>query len=225
MIARRIVTAVVGLLVAVSVGGLIAVVAANVLVFNKFDAYGEVPIPGESTLYLPAGPVSVNFHVRKSGRGTAVPPLTMSIIPPPGVPDPEVIDDLGGSVTINQDVRRQVWRMRVFAEGGYRVTVRGPVGGYAQPRLAFGETGRMEGLLWVFAAMSVVSVDLAVMVWWFRRRRQRGSPASPPAAGPHELTGEGVRQEQLKTIAALRDSGALTESEFTAEKRRILEGR
>jgi hypothetical protein len=34
-----------------------------------------------------------------------------------------------------------------------------------------------------------------------------------------------VRLEQLKTIAALRDSGALTEAEFNAEKRRILDGR
>jgi hypothetical protein len=31
--------------------------------------------------------------------------------------------------------------------------------------------------------------------------------------------------EQLKTIAALRDSGALTEAEFNAEKRRILDGK
>jgi hypothetical protein len=33
-----------------------------------------------------------------------------------------------------------------------------------------------------------------------------------------------ARPQQLKTIAALRDSGALTEAEFEAEKRRILDG-
>jgi Short C-terminal domain len=32
-----------------------------------------------------------------------------------------------------------------------------------------------------------------------------------------------VRLEQLRQLAALRDSGALTEAEFEAEKRRILE--
>ncbi len=32
------------------------------------------------------------------------------------------------------------------------------------------------------------------------------------------------KMEQLKTIAALRDSGALTEAEFETEKRRILDG-
>jgi hypothetical protein len=40
----------------------------------------------------------------------------------------------------------------------------------------------------------------------------------------HEPSGEGVRLERLKTIAALHDSGALTDAEFEAEKRRILDG-
>jgi hypothetical protein len=31
--------------------------------------------------------------------------------------------------------------------------------------------------------------------------------------------------EQLKTLASLRDSGALTEAEYETEKRRILDGR
>jgi hypothetical protein len=39
----------------------------------------------------------------------------------------------------------------------------------------------------------------------------------------HEPSDEGVRLERLKTIAALRDSGALTDAEFEAEKRRIIE--
>jgi hypothetical protein len=34
---------------------------------------------------------------------------------------------------------------------------------------------------------------------------------------------QGVRLEQLKQLAALRDSGALTDAEFEAEKRRILD--
>lgn len=223
-IARRIVTAVVGALAVVAVGGLFTVAAVNIFVLEKYDAYGEVPIPGSSTVYLPAGEVSVNFHVRRAGRGTTVPPLTMDITPPPGVADPEVTDDLGGSVTLNDDVHRRVWLMRVPAEGGYRVEVDGPVGGFTEPRLAFGSTGTADGLLWVFVALSVISVDLAIAVWWWRRRNR---PEAKPAATvePYVPTDEGVRLEQLKTIAALRDSGALTEKEFEEEKRRILDGR
>ncbi len=50
------------------------------------------------------------------------------------------------------------------------------------------------------------------------------TPASMPSAA-YEPSGEGVRLERLKTLAALRDSGALTEEEFQAEKRRILDER
>jgi hypothetical protein len=46
-------------------------------------------------------------------------------------------------------------------------------------------------------------------------------PYEPPTAA-EEPSDEGVRLERLKTLAALRDSGALTEAEFDAEKRRIL---
>ena len=37
-------------------------------------------------------------------------------------------------------------------------------------------------------------------------------------------TDEGIRLEQIKHLAALRDSGALTEEEFEQEKRRVLDG-
>jgi hypothetical protein len=44
-----------------------------------------------------------------------------------------------------------------------------------------------------------------------------------PPAPSYTPTDQGVRLEQLKQLAALRDSGALTEEEFEAEKRRILD--
>ena len=45
-----------------------------------------------------------------------------------------------------------------------------------------------------------------------------------PAASGQTPTDEGAKIEQLKTLAALRDSGALTEAEFEAEKHSILDG-
>ena len=50
------------------------------------------------------------------------------------------------------------------------------------------------------------------------------SLAQPEESTAHEPSDEGVRLERLKTLAALRDSGALTEQEFQTEKQRILEG-
>lgn len=216
--------AVVAALALVSLGGLFTVAAVNIVVLEKYDAYGGVPIPGNSTVYLPAGEVSVNFVVRTSGRGTDVPPLRLNIVPPPGGTDPQVRDDLGSSVTVNDTVHRRVWLMRVPAEGGYRVDIDGPVGGFTEPRLTFGSTGTGDGVLWVLVALSIISVDLAIAVWWWRRRGRR-APKPAPAGESYVPTDEGVRLEQLKTIAALRDSGALTDEEFEAEKRRILDGR
>jgi hypothetical protein len=72
-----------------------------------------------------------------------------------------------------------------------------------------------------------------VVAMVLRRMHARGQPAGvglqemPVAlapSDPYTPSDEGVRLEQLKTISALRDSGALTPAEFEAEKRRILEG-
>jgi len=231
-IASRIVAIVVGALVVVSVGGLVILTVMSAFFWERYNAFGEIPIPGSAVVELPAGTVTANFHVHTGRDRTAVPPLRMSIEPPAGVADPVVTDDLGSSVRINDDVHRRVWFIDVAESGRYQISIDGQVDGFGDPRLAFGQTGSMDGLLWVFVAMSIMSVDLAIAVWWFRRRRAKAaSPVtlieeSPRAPGESfVLTDQGVRLEQLKTIAALRDSGALTEAEFKAEKRRILEGR
>ena len=49
-----------------------------------------------------------------------------------------------------------------------------------------------------------------------------GLATTAPLSSP---TDEGTKIEQLKTLATLRDSGALTEAEFEAEKHKILDGR
>ena len=214
-----------------SIGGLITTVAIGAF-GEKYAAYGEIPIPGSGTVGLPAGEVLVSFHIRGyGGRGMSVPPLSMSVTPPEGVADPEVTEDLGATVSVNDDARRRVWVMQVLTEGAYRVSVDGPVSGYVDPRLAFGSGSGpgITGLLWVFVALSIISADLAIAVWWFRRKRSRTGPSEfpevpAPPADPYTPTDQGVRLEQLKTIAALRDSGALTEREFEEEKRRILDG-
>lgn len=218
---------VMGVVAALCLAGLISLA---VLGGSTYKDYGEMDIPGSAVIDLPAGKVIVSFHVKTSGEGIAVPPLRMSIEPPPGVRDPGVYDALGDSVTVNNEVHRQVWVMQVETAGRYPVSIDGPVADYDEPRLAFGRERGSEGLVWVLVAASVMSTDLAIAAWWFqrvqRRRSQSGSEPSVSAvtADPYVPTDEGVRLEQLKNIAALRDSGALTESEFQAEKRRILEG-
>lgn len=212
-----------GLFAFLSIGGLIttAVLGAT---GEKYGSYGELSIPGSGEIHLPAGEVIVSFHVNGyGGRGLTLPRLNFDITPPPGAPDPTVTEDFGPTVSVNDDAHRRVWFMKVAREGDYRIITDGRVGGYVEPRLAFGQTRPLDGPLWLFTALSMISVDLGIAAWWFGRR-SRKEPAKLPA-DPYTLTDEGVRLEQLKTIAALRDSGAMTNREYEAEKRRILQGR
>ena len=55
-------TTVAVLTMVVSAIGFIVTLILNAFVFDEYDAYGEVPIPGSSSLQLPAGDVTVSFH-------------------------------------------------------------------------------------------------------------------------------------------------------------------
>ena len=127
------------------VGSIIAFVLTLVLgafVFDKYNAYGEVPIPGTAKLHLPAGQVTVNFHTvtvgNSSGGGLPVPRLGLDIDPPAGVPNPKVTESDGTSTSVNNDIHRRVWIADISTEGDYVITTDGQVNGFIDPRLAFG---------------------------------------------------------------------------------------
>lgn len=172
------------MLVVISVGGLIAAAILNAFVLNNFRAYGEVRIPGESTLYLPEGEVSVNFHTRVSAPGVELPPvpLRMIVTPPAGVADPAVIENVGTTTTVNSDAHRRVWLMRVPAEGGYRISVDGEVNGFIDPELAFGDDAAAEHWLRVFSGLALAAVGFAALSWWLRRRGGQTSDSGPTPA-------------------------------------------
>jgi Short C-terminal domain len=238
-----------------SVIGFVLTLTLNAFVLDKYNAYGEVPIPGSGTLHLPAGQVTVSFHTvsigRVSGGGLPMPELGLDIDPPAGVPQPTVTESYGGTTSVNNDVHRRVWLVQVAADGDYTITTEGQVNGFISPRLAFGHGGSSSygSLVWEFVGLFVVGlIGTVVAPLWLARTRRTESPVWPPSAPPAESpvwppstppaespvvtatssqlpTDEGVKLQQLKTLAALRDSGALTEKEFEDEKRRILDGR
>ena len=234
----------------VSLLGLIGSIALNAFVFDKYDAYGEVPIPGTATLHLPAGEVAITLHTyavgSASGGGLPIPELSMNIEPPPGVADPDVVENFGGTTSVNNDIRRRVWVAHIPADGNYRIAADGKVSAFIEPRLAFGHGSKLGWLPWVFGALLAVSlVDVVISTVWKSRRRSMPDlsgqsdlsadftpePAvaptvtsAPRPAGAYLPTDEGFRIEQIKHLAALRDSGALTQREFEQEKRRVLDG-
>lgn len=214
----------------VAVAGFIVSLVLNAFFLDKYDAYGEVAIPGSSSLSLPAGEVTVSFHTVVIGGpngGLPVPPLGVTISPPEGVAQPVVTENIGSTTTVNNDAHVRVWVAQIPAAGTYNVTTDGKVNGFIEPRLAFGHRSSYGYLVWVFVAVFVVGlVDSIVSGRWLSRTRRKAATAfvAVHEPSPYEPSDEGVRLERLKTLAALRDSGALTEGEFEAEKRRILEG-
>jgi hypothetical protein len=233
----------------IAVPGFIVTLVLNAFFLDDYDAYGEVPVPGSASLHLPAGEVTISLHTviigGPNGGGLPVPPLGVTIDPPSGVAQPAVTENFGSTTTVNNDAHVRVWVAQIPSEGSYNITTDGKVNGYIDPRLAFGHGSPIGPLVWVFVGLFVVGlIGLIVASKWLGRVRRNAAPVAgtgtlgyefpvvplAPVATPtvntvmHEPSGEGVRLERLKTIAALHDSGALTDAEFEAEKRRILDG-
>ncbi|BBX62059.1 hypothetical protein MSAS_12330 [Mycobacterium saskatchewanense] len=216
-----------------ALAGFIITLVLNAFFLDKYNQYGEVSVPGSGSLNLPAGDVTVSFHTivigSPSGGGLPVPPLGVTIVPPDGVAQPVMTENIGGTTTVNNDSHVRVWVAHIAAAGVYHVTTDGQVNGYIDPRLAFGHKGSTGHLVWLSVGLFVVGLGAAVLSGiWLARARRRAVLSTTPAfqvspGAPYEPSGEGVRLHRLKTLAALRDSGALTEAEFEAEKRRILD--
>ena len=104
----------------VSVGGFIVALVLNAFFLDKYNAYGEVPVPGSGSLYLPAGEVTVSLHTVVVGgpdRGLPVPPLGVTIAPPDGVAQPVVTESIGSTTTVNNDAHVRVWVAHIPASG------------------------------------------------------------------------------------------------------------
>lgn len=230
--------------------GFIVALILNAFVFDKYNAYGEVPIPGNATLHLPAGEVTVSFHTQiigsPNGGGLPIPDLRLGIDPPAGAPEPVLTESIGGTTTVNNDARVRVWVAQVAEEGEYTIRTDGKVSAFISPRLAFGHAGSAGQLPWWCAAVFGLGlVDLIIARIWAARVRSAPRPVglgpppptfnigdTPPVSyqaatsySPTQSyipTEDGIRIEQLKTLSALRDCGALTQAEFEAEKRRLL---
>jgi hypothetical protein len=123
-----------------------------------------------------------------------------------------------------------VWVAQIPADGTYDITTDGKVNGYINPQLAFGHDSSYGWLAWAFAGLFGLGlIELTAAIIYSVRSGKRAVPSAPMAttfdiSDQYTPTDDGVRIEQLKNLAALRDSGALTNDEFETEKRRILDG-
>ncbi|BBX01994.1 hypothetical protein BST36_28880 [Mycolicibacterium moriokaense] len=225
-----------------SIIGFIAVLILNAFVLDEYDAYGEVPIPGSASLELPAGETTISLHTATTGTPTSgfpIPELSFSITPTAGLPAPTVTESIGGTTSVNSDVHVRIWRVQIAQAGTYDVKVDGAVHGYISPRLAFGRDSSHGWLVWLFGGLFVLGLlGLFAAITWSVRASKKArllrpdelvttepslSSAAPDPSASYTPSDQGVRLEQIRQLAALRDSGALTDEEYNAEKRRILD--
>ena len=71
--APRVLTVVAVVTLLAALVGFITTMVLNAFVLDEYDAYGEVPIPGSSSLHLPEGEVIVSFHTIIIGSGDGAP--------------------------------------------------------------------------------------------------------------------------------------------------------
>lgn len=248
----RILTTMAVLTMVVAGIGFVVSLLLNAFVLDEYDRYGEVSIPGSGTLQLPAGEVTVTFRtvlVGGGGNGLPVPPLKYRITDPGGA-DAQLTEDYGSTTTVNNDARVRIGYLHVPAAGDYDIALDGNVSAYLDPKLAFGHGSSYGNVPWILAGVFVLGLaDLVVArIWAARVRRSEiqtgyqpppvglsyvSPPMQPPPPRPtvaHQAPGtftpsdEGIRIQTLNTLARLRDSGALTEDEYQAEKKRVLDG-
>lgn len=244
----RVLTTIAVLTMIASAVGFVVMLVLNAFVLDEYDAYGEVPIPGSSSLQLPAGDVTVTFHTvlvgSASGSGLPVPPLKYRIKGPVGADgqvavEPKLTEDYGTTTTVNNDARIRIGYLHVPVAGKYDIELDGNVSAYLDPRLAFGHGSSYRHVPWILAAVfGLALVDLVLAQFWAARvrRSERAVGSAPPPVElglattsgqpqPFLPSDQGIRIQQLNSLARLRDSGALTEDEFQVEKKRLLEGR
>ncbi|MGZ4515602.1 MAG: SHOCT domain-containing protein [Mycobacterium sp.] len=167
----------------VAVGGFIVSLVLNAFLLDKYNAYGEVAIPGSGSMYLPAGEVTISLHTvvigGPNGGGLPVPPLGVTISPPEGVAQPAVTENISSTTTVNNDAHVRVWVARIPASGTYNITTGGQVNGFIDPRLAFGHTSSAGFLVWLCVATFVVGLVGALLSgWWLARTRRRAVVAA-----------------------------------------------
>jgi Short C-terminal domain len=250
---RRVAYIVTVLVFVVSLTGFVVTMMLNSFEWADWSGYGEVPVPGTGTVHLPSGKVSVSFNATVIGntRGELpVPQLSLTIIPPAGVPDPPVTESWGNTTTINNNSYRQVWIAQISQAGDYTIKTDGKVNGYISPQLAFGHDSARAYVPWIFAGLFpfVLASFIYLRVSGSRAKKKRaealragyvpgdhfsggivsgGSVSGRHVSGAQPAdqyvpTDEGVKLQELQVLSELHAAGSLSDAEFEAERRRIL---
>lgn len=175
------------ILIAVAVTGTFVAWLVSIFAFSGSDAYGRVPIPGQTVLHLPQGEVDVAFDTQLAttggnSGGLTVPSLSLSVAPAAGGgPNPSLTQDFGSTTTVNADAHIRIWKMQVPHAGDYRARASGDVSAYIAPQLEFGHGSAALTVL-AFGGIVIGALVLAAFAAnAVLRRSKPGGPATSTA--------------------------------------------
>ena len=121
------------------------------------DTCGDVAVPGSANLHLPAGEVDVTLRSVAATDEPSVPPLSIRICGPDGIPRAEVVENRRTTSLIAGNERVRVWVVRIAQEADHRVDIDGEVYGPYKPTLTFGHVMRNDSLHWLLTIGTRVS--------------------------------------------------------------------
>jgi hypothetical protein len=209
---------------------------------SDLASYAVIPIPGTRTVHLPKGTAQASFDALTGEVASLpLPDLSLGVHPVAGGPDPKVT--VARSTTTNSGGESETLaaEIHVATAGDYRVSITGG-GNYNAPKLLL---GRSDTGNWLPIALITVIVDVAVflvtaLVLRSLRRRPgvvaagagsgAGSERSvlsielPRAAGAEgDGHGDGSAEDRLARLERLHEAGTVSDEEYAAERRRILD--
>jgi hypothetical protein len=200
----------------------------------------NVPISATGALPVPAGQANISLRAQIIGSdpGLPNPQLGTTTIPGGRIAEPPATEKYQSPTTVGSGERQFVPVAQ--RPGGSDFPIRRRHRLWRWPRFA----GPGGPVTWViFGPVIALSAGVVALLIFVRNRRRKRREAglagqqspgfAPPTFGtdvispstPAQIyrpTDEGISNERLKTLSDLHASGALTDTEFEAEKRRIL---
>ncbi|MFI5506550.1 hypothetical protein ACIA48_03715 [Mycobacterium sp. NPDC051804] len=167
------------------------------------ETYGDVPVPGSTSMRLPAGDVLITLKTDAVGRGVgAVIPenLELVITPPSGIPKPSVTDLLGDDAAEPAPRRsegyeageaiREAMIAHIPVAGDYTITSSGTDPLSTSPRLTFGRDSIFDFLTWPFFPCLIAVTVVAGLVAYTRIPDE---PEGGPVMSDSDLLASGQR--------------------------------
>ena len=200
---------------------------------GDLSSYAVIDVPGTKTVHLPTGTVEASFDALTGDvAAMPLPELSLGVHPVGGGADPKITVARSDTINSGGESETLAAKIHVVKAGDYRVSITGG-GNYNQPRLLL---GRSKASRWLPILIIAVVVDLviylvSVVVLRSLRRRQGEVAADGPSSTRLTIElprtaatpGDGGVEERLAQLDRLRSAGSVSDDEYAAERRRILD--